>query len=40
MYCGNNEAFRVESKNFDTQYSEIIKRGLVQEYREYVKKVA
>ena len=40
MYCGNNESFRIESKNFDTQYSEVIKRGLVEEYREYVKKVA
>lgn len=40
MYCGNNEAFRIESKNFDVQYSEIIKRDLVEEYRKYCKKVA
>lgn len=40
MYSGNNEAFEVESKNFDVQYAEILRRDLAEEYRVYRKEVA
>ena len=40
MYSGNNEAFKIESKNFDAQYSEILRRDLVEEYKVYCKEVA
>lgn len=39
MYSGDNEEFKVESKNFNAQYSEVLKRDLVEEYRTYCKKV-
>lgn len=35
MYSGNNEAFKIESENFNVQYLEILKRDIVEEYREY-----
>lgn len=40
MYSGDNEEFKVESKNFNAQYAEVLKRDLVEEYRTYCKKLA
>lgn len=42
MYSGNgnNETFKIESENFNTQYEEVLKRDLVEEYRMYCAEVA
>uniref|UniRef100_A0AAU8AZF7 Phage protein n=1 Tax=Dulem virus 36 TaxID=3145754 RepID=A0AAU8AZF7_9CAUD len=39
METGNNEAFRIESNNFDAQYKEVLERNAVEEYKKFIKTI-